>query len=190
MSSGSYDATQYNEVFDEVNYGFCVLAVKCIGVEDNTVYGYQEGNVRNIGEVSYTADFEIVECLSLMDAYGNLTGENVRIWGGDSEHCLTKHGGEIPFETGKTYLVRGFFRDLPYTMQWHKHEGITEMALVQAQEDSVDGIVRSVELAARNVHDQKDLSLEEHELEGSEFTYYYTAMEGALPYYCEYAGTP
>lgn len=190
LASGSYDETQYNEAFDQVNYGFCVLAVKCTNVEDNTVCGYQEGNVRNIGEVIYTADFEIIECLSLMDSYGDLAGENVRIWGGDSEHCLTEAGGIIPFETGKTYLVRGFFRDLPYTLQWHTHEDITELVLVQTQENLTEGIVRSVELCARNVYDHTDLSLEEHELEGSEFTYYYTAMEGALPYYCEYIGTP
>lgn len=65
LASGSCDATQYNEAFDQLNYGFCVLAVKCTYVEDNTVYGYQEGNVRNIGEVSYTADFEEFLVLAL-----------------------------------------------------------------------------------------------------------------------------
>ncbi len=189
LASGSYDATQYNEAFDQLNYGFCVLAVKCTSVEDNTVYGYQEGDVRNIGEVSYTADFEIVECLSLMDSYGDISGKNIRIWGGDSEHCLVESDGAIPFEAGKTYLVRGFFRDLPYTMQWNNHEGNLEMAPVQTQENPVEGIVRSLELNACGIYDSKDLSLDEHELEGSEFTFYYTAMEGALPYYCAYTGT-
>lgn len=113
LASGSYDAAQYNEAFDQLNYGFCVLAVKCTYVEDNTVYGYQEGSVRNIGEVSYVADFEIVDCLSLMESYGDLSGKSVRIWGGDSEHCLTEHGGKVPFDAGKTYLVRGFSATCP-----------------------------------------------------------------------------
>lgn len=190
LASGSYDAAQYNEAFDQLNYGFCVLAVKCTYVEDTTVYGYQEGSVRNIGEVSYVADFEIVDCLSLMESYGDLSGKSVRIWGGDSEHCLTEHGGKVPFDAGKTYLVRGFFRDLPYSMQWQKHGEDLEMVPMQAQEDPAGGIVRSLELCARSVYDNRDLSPEEHELEGSEFTYYYTAMEGALPYYAAYTGNP
>lgn len=174
LASGSYNTSDYNEFFDQLNYGFCVLAVKCTNVEDDTSYGYQEGQVFNLGEVMYTAGFEVVECLSLMDSYGDLTGKTVWIWGGDSEHCLTESGGAIPFEAGKTYLVRGFFRDIPF----------------QRPEDLAEGNVRSLELCARGIYNSRNLSLEKHELEGHEFTYYYTAMEGALPYYREYTGVP
>ncbi len=194
LSSGSIDPVQYNEAFDLLNYSFCVLAVKCIGVTDTSTQGYveknvslsggREGSVRYVGQTSYYADFEVVECLSLMEAYGDLTGKTIRIGDGETEFCLTEENGRIPFEEGKTYLVRGFFRDLMYKMVWGQAQK------TQVEENIEEMIVRAVELCARGVYDSKDLSCVQYYLDESEMDQYYMPMEGSLPYYCEYTGTP
>ncbi len=182
LASGSQNTEQYNQAFDRLNYGFCVLALKCTDVVDVSIKAHTEEidgyTTKYAGMIVYDAYFEVEECISLMDSYGDITGRHLRIWGGESTHPFTEGGGKIPFEAGKTYLVRGFYRDIP--IGWI--------------EDPEMGVVLSLELDAMDIPGIKDISTEEHVIEEKADghwleTYYYTAMEGALPYYAEYTGT-
>ena len=189
LASGSYDFSQYNEAFDFYNYSFCVLAVNCVNVTDISVDGYlEEGDIPTYytGEVSYIADFEVAGCVSLMDSYGDLTGEHIRIWSAGGAPVLCNQDSSFPFEVGKTYLIRGFFRDLPMTLQWDYSAEEPTQILAPSPENKELGVVREFMFTAPGMEDNADLSAVCHAVEGKIDTYYYTAHEDALPFYSEY----
>lgn len=191
LASGSYDFSQYNEAFDFYNYSFCVLAVNCVNVTDISVDGYlEEGDIPTYytGEVSYIADFEVAGCVSLMDSYGDLTGEHIRIWSAGGAPVLCNQDSSFPFEVGKTYLIRGFFRDLPMTLQWDYSAEEPTQILAPSPENKELGVVREFMFTAPGMEEYADLSAECYAVEGKIDTYYYTAHEDALPFYSEYTG--
>lgn len=191
LASGSYDFSQYNEAFEFYNYSFCVLAVNCVNVTDISVDGYlEEGDIPTYytGEVSYIADFEVSDCVSLMDSYGDLTGEHIRIWSAGGAPVLCNQDSSFPFEVGKTYLIRGFFRDLPMTLQWDYSAEEPTQILAPSPENEELGVVREFMFTAPGMEEYADLSAECYAVEGKIDTYYYTAHEDALPFYAEYTG--
>lgn len=99
LSSGARDILQYNASMDQFNYNLCVLAVRCADVEE---YFDPAPN--------YRAELELIDAVSRLDAY-ELPPDNdiFRL-----EYTgLVNQDGSIPFEVGKTYLVRGFYKDYP-----------------------------------------------------------------------------
>ena len=108
LTSGKLDILQYNEALDSYAYNLCVLAVKCIKCEVFSEPGYRDDYGTYWGNVSYDSEFEIVAEVSKNDAYESRVGEII------SYNCfITNDDGSVPFEVGKTYLIRGFLEDYP-----------------------------------------------------------------------------
>lgn len=215
LASGSLDMTQYQEAFDYFNYSFCVLAVKCVSLEDMTEEGYFDDSAEiplySYGQIGYTAQFEVLESLSLMDSYGDLTGKDLWISrnmvniGGNGGWDLTEEDGSIPFEEGKTYLLRGFFRDIWMEDMWDYEAETPTRIIAPSQEEYVkrrlqftDAPVDGQEIVygenaegyqeAIAVGAVPNLMVEQHEVKGMPYTYYYTTPEGSLPFWAEYTG--
>lgn len=109
LSSGALDILQYNEAFDRYCYDFCVLAVRCTEVSDLGSPGKVTESVAQYGSGDYLAMFEIVDVVSRLSAYDLPPESDTLLIAQD----IRTQDGKIPFETGKTYLVRGFYTDYP-----------------------------------------------------------------------------
>lgn len=108
LTSGRLDILQYNEALDSYAYNLCVLAVKCIKCDVFSEPGYQDDDGTYWGYVSYNSEFEIVAEVSQNDVYKSRVGEII------SYNCyISNDDGSVPFEVGKTYLIRGFLEDYP-----------------------------------------------------------------------------
>lgn len=215
LASGTLDETQYNVAFDFFTKNFCVLALKCTSVEDLTqIYGGEAPDEGTTVQPDFRAKFEVMECLSLMDAYGDLVGTQIGI-GGMFAHnsvptaCSSALTEDVvsPFETGKTYLVRGFFVDLWYELQWNedatarvmaKTEQITTgdilvmptLALSAAPLDGLtiymDGDGKPAYLPGQPNFLMEDCFTYRHET--NEFVTWVGFGENELPFYAEYTG--
>ena len=147
LASGTLDATQYNAAFDFFTKNFCVLALKCTYAEDLTQINEGASPDEAIAvQPGFRAKFEVVECLSLMDAYGDLVGTEIGIGGMFGYNSLpTVSTAAVtedlasPFEPGKTYLVRGFFQDLWYELQWNKDA--TDRVMTKAEQVTTGDIM-------------------------------------------------
>lgn len=209
LSSGTADPSYYDRYYDFSTYNFSTLAVRCLSIVDDT----QEGEIIDIsdettkgiriihGEKRYTAWFEVLADISAMDCYA-LTGQKLaltrdRLYSFSPVPC--EPDGSWPFEEGKQYLVRAFFRG--YTMELQRETG-------------EDGVIRQVRkpfppeyrAEARDymaldfcegmyLHDvfatkleNPNLNLAEYPVPGMVETYYYAPPEGSLPFYAEYTG--
>lgn len=100
ISSGSYNRAQYVEAFDGYTHSMCVLAVECVSANKGEMYGIPRG----------TVSFRILDCVSMMDSYcpEELIGEKISF---DANNMVWTADGELLFEEGKTYIIRGFYKD-------------------------------------------------------------------------------
>lgn len=108
LTSGMDDPLRYLQAADSFRANFCVVAAKCTAAPGSaapaaTQYT-DEGNLEMLLIDGYY-EFELVEAVSLMDCYHS-TQEPVtfKAWWN-----LFTPEGELPFEVGKTYLLRGFY---------------------------------------------------------------------------------
>lgn len=212
LSSGSLDPLQYNDEFERYNYSFSVLALRCTAIEPVTEEASIEQidgmTVETIGHIRYDAQFEVIGCPSLHPAYGDLTGKTVYIVaGGFSPYRADL---TLPFEVGKSYIVRAYFEDLPILYGWdYDDPDQTEMRLMQASEERFQRQIHFVCLALNECYEfdteneqvqeenidiacmmqNKNLRLAEQQLQDGVLTYIcYCFPEDALPFYAEYTG--
>ena len=205
LASGTLDRAQYQDAFDWFTYSFCVLAVKCTSIEDfSHLYPSEitssEGTTI-IQNAAYQAKFKILECLSLMDSYGTPIGESLGI-GADfitrtqgMGFIVCNEDGTFPFEPGKTYIIRGFFRDIWNELQWDETGTNRIMAPTKSEnacrvlnftEAPISGSDRYVEQSDCGV---SNFILEEHTVPtNSDDLSFWTASADSLPFYAEYSG--
>ena len=111
IASGTLDELDYNELYDRYRTNMCVLAAECTDV---TVI-FHDGEKTD--QQDFSAKMKILERISLLEDYQRQDQpEELEIW----PTQFSDREGNVPFEEGKTYLVLGFFEDIPIT------EGINE----------------------------------------------------------------
>lgn len=99
VSSGTMDPLQYNAMQDWFCYCLSVLALRCISVGE-TDFNWTDSR-------NYQATFELVDPVCRIDAYDlPPDGDTYYI-----QDFVCTRDGEVPFEAGKTYLVRGLYND-------------------------------------------------------------------------------
>ena len=212
LSSGSLDPLQYNDGFEWYNYSFSVLALRCTAIEPVTEKASVEQidgmEIYSMGYIRYAAQFEVIGCPSLHPAYGDLTGKTVHIIAGE----LSPYRADLtlPFEVGKSYIVRAYFEDLPILYGWdYDDPDQTEMRLMQASEERFQRQIHFVRLSLYGYYEfyteneqvqeenidiacmmqNKNLRLAEQQLQDGVLTYIcYCFPEDALPFYAEYTG--
>ncbi len=210
LASGTANASSYNVAFDFYTRNFCVLALKCLSIEDQCMIA--EGALPEDPTgvtLSYGATFEVVEEVSLMDSYGDLKGQQVgigHIFGGNTLPVRTTlfvgEDGSPLFEVGKTYIVRGFFVDLWYEQRWVNGGNSLEWVPTNA-EDAIrklclsaaplDGLTMTSDGNGGNVNlpGHPDFLIEEHfehRQETNELVSWYGIGDTTIPYFTEYTG--
>ena len=100
LSSGTLDEMDYNWAFDQYVYDLSVIAVRCVDVQNmDTWYGSNQ--------LSYEARFELLDGVCWVDSYNHESGDDLIY----VDSRIFTPDGEIPFEPGKTYLIRGEYAD-------------------------------------------------------------------------------
>lgn len=212
LSSGSLDPLQYNDGFECYNYSFSVLALRCTAIEpaneEASVEQIDGMEIYSMGYIRYAAQFEVIGCPSLHPAYGDLTGKTVHIVARE----LSPYRADLtlPFEVGKSYIVRAYFEDLPIRYGWdYDDPDQAEMRLMQASEEHFQRQIYFVRLSLYGNYEfytgneqvqeenidiacmmqNKNLRLAEQQLQDGVLTYIcYCFPEDALPFYAEYTG--
>ena len=100
VTSGTLDLLNYNYELDNYCYQTSVLAVRCVSLEKDITYDWTT-------EKYYSAYFEIVDRVCQVDAYDVAPYDDAML----VHEFLLERDREIPFEVGKTYLVRGIYWD-------------------------------------------------------------------------------
>lgn len=108
LASGTLDELDYNELYDRYRTNMCVLAVECTDV---TVI-FHDGEKTD--QQDFSAKVKVLEQIGLLEDYQQPEELEFYI------SSFSDREGNVPFEEGKTYLVLGFFEDIPIT------EGINE----------------------------------------------------------------
>ena len=104
LASGTLDELDYNELYDRYRTSMCVLAVECTDVTVNSFDGI------SIEQQLFSAKMKILERISLLEDYQRQDQpEELEIW----PTQFSDREGNVPFEEGKTYLVLGFYEDVP-----------------------------------------------------------------------------
>lgn len=130
LSSGTLDPLDYSYTQDTYCYQLSVMALKCVSIETDVIY---EG----IPEKYYVAGFKIVDTVCGIDAYDLPPYEDMLY----IEAELYTRDNQIPFEIGKTYLVRGRYKDysISRTTQWVTNEdGIEQINWVPVRDTDAD----------------------------------------------------
>ena len=130
LSSGTLDSLQYNYTLDQYSYQLSVMALRCIEVEETDTYR----------DMSYWVKFEILDDVCRIDAYDLPPYEDTLGF----ESKLFTTDGQIPFEVGKTYLVRGRYWD--YDVKQHLEWVTNEEGVLVPQWEQI----RDVEGAFKN----------------------------------------
>lgn len=179
LASGSLNELDYNKDLDGYAYSLSVLALRCISVEDATSNAF----------MAYMAAFQLEDAVCRMEAY-DLPPENDTVYVSSS---IYKDDGTIPFEPGKTYLVRGFYED--YTVL-HSHDGPyrevnkpTLGSLRFLHPDDMYLCPKYVTFSDGETYfmeGQPGMNTQFGELNGNTYRY---AGEDDLPYFTEYTGS-
>ena len=102
ITSGTTEVLNYNSALDDFGYSLSVFAVRCKEIDE---WEHIEG----INWTNYNVTFEILDNICVMDVY-DLPPYNDNL---SLTSSLYTRDGEMPFEVGKTYLVRGRYGDYP-----------------------------------------------------------------------------
>lgn len=190
ITSGTVDILQYNAELDNNCYSLSVFAVECEKVE---VYDYLSTD-----SVVYEVVFDIVDRVCLMDAYDVPPYEDKLF----VTTGICNRNGEIPFEVGKTYLLRGRYSDYPMgpTRELVTDEnGETHWQWTVHRLDYIEDGGRSLVimgdggLISSPISDLgvttgvQNFTKEKIQYPGSELCYW-TTPENCWPYYAEYVG--
>ena len=188
LTSGTMDILQYNQSHDSNCYNLAVFAIECLSVERDAEPFIWDG---------YDMQAKVLDNVCLMDAY-DLPPEQDVI---QIDSYLFTPEGEIPFEVGKTYLVRGRYWD--YTIDDLGYQTVTDEAgnemiefirgrdieygfrqlIMEGQGDLVDGMstpgrAEGVQNFIYDIHEDPDTGL----------IYFSTPKNGCWPYFAEYDG--
>lgn len=131
ITSGTLDPLEYNFTLDTYCYQLSVMALQCISIETDITYG------ETAAGKSYWAGFQIVDDVSRIDAYNLPPYEDVLYLAGR----LYTRDGNVPFEIGKTYLIRGRYwdYDIVGSYQWIVNEdGEDQIAWVLERDLNAD----------------------------------------------------
>ena len=175
LSSGTVDPMRYNFTLDQYCYQLSVMALRCTDVCETTTY-------QAMGYASYYAEFEIVDSVCRIDAYDLPPYEDTLCF----ESRMFTSEGAIPFEIGKTYLVRGRYWD--YDIYAAKSD---ESEIIRKRDTS--GALKSRDLLLDpeyplvNSPDYPNWRMEEKRFADSNLKYY-CPPDDCWPYYAEYTG--
>ena len=193
LSSGALDPLQYAYEYDLYTYNLTVLAVKCVSVTD---WPSAAGR-------GYSAEFEFVDAPSRLESYGLLPYADVNIVLGNS--CYNKDGS-IPFEEGKTYLIRGFYQDFPIRMEVDDQAEGTGWSFKKYRADPSRGVQGGsshlfysmgtyTSFFSWDVERQEmvqtgtpDFIIKRGDVPGTEDEVYFYFPEEGLPFFAEYTG--
>ena len=110
ITSGATDPLSYHSEMDDNCYSLSVFAVRC---KEVTVWDH----LTDYGELPmYSVQFEIIDPVCLMDVYNIPPEEDIVPLREDVLSFtgeLYERDGSMPFEVGKTYLIRGMYGDYP-----------------------------------------------------------------------------
>ena len=190
LSSGTLDPMAYNWALDRDSYELSVLALRCVSAEEVDTWLSQN-------QRSYLAQFELVDGVCWVDAYDHEYGDDL-IW---IPSQIFTSDGEIPFEVGKTYLVRGGYSDYEVRAD-HKvvtdDEGNTELQLVgKIKDDGFTPRSMTIDPFHRGAYAGTTIGLipggvawtVEQKLDSeSGMLYQCTPEENYWPYFAEYSG--
>lgn len=179
LSSGTVDPLTYNFTLDQYPYQLAVMALRCTNIEETETY--------RPNYASYYASFEIIADVCRIDAYDLPPYEDTLI----IESRLFTGEGTVPFEVGKTYLVRGRYWD--YDVYGEIEDSSSDGAKSIRMRDT-SGVFRSrtmlldPEFPIMNTSDYPNWHVEEGQFKDSSLKYYYTP-ENCWPYYTEYTNS-
>jgi len=192
LTSGKLDIVQYKEILDQYSYNLSVLAVECtqcgILYEPGVQYGY-------------SAEFQIMDVVSQHEAYEPRIGDTIVY-----SASVMNPDGSVPFEVGKTYLIRGFYHDYPIIevideekteetgiWQFYKTQYSPALDLAGQRSLSLHSFTRpgEVTIYVRPGEEQspwlKDFGYETI-LRSEDMVTYNVPLVGSLPFFAEYSG--
>ena len=189
LSSGTFDPLQYNFTLDRYCYLLSVMALRCVHVEETESIG---------GDRSYRVEFEILDGVCQIDAYDLPPYEDTLSFGSE----LFTTDGEIPFEVGKTYLVRGQYwdYDVRQDREWVTNEdGVDQMKTVKVRD--IEGGFKSRSMLMDPEYPMRSSLATETGISGGmpnwtverkkypdSNEYYWCTPDNCWPYYAEYTG--
>ena len=186
LSSGTLDGMDYNLALDRYVYELSVLAVRCVSAAETDIglSGSEKG---------YCAEFEILDGVCWVDAYDHEYGDDLLQLGSQ----IHTSDGKIPFEVGKTYLIRGAYWDYE----------VREDSEVINHESIVTGAVRDTAFRNRAflmdpespmmshpgttiglISGWDNWTVEQKKDPESGLFYWCTPEENCWPYFAEYTG--
>jgi len=185
LTSGTKDILDYIMTHDSYCYNLSVFAVKCVGIEELSLSHWN----------TYTVTTEIIDPICRMEAYDLPTDNNFL----NITTSLYNADGTIPFEIGKTYLVRGRYWDHIVTDLGYQpvidEDGNEVMEMVRGRytydnrnlflEGNGDllesygepGLAKGVENFNFQVHREEETGM-----------LYFSQTEDCWPYFAEYEG--
>ena len=186
LSSGTLDGMDYNAALDRYVYDLSVLAVRCVEVGDTDTW--QSENRKG-----YYAKFETLDGVCWVDAYDHEYGDDLLVL----EERVYTRDGKIPFEVGKTYLIRGNYWDYEVRVDFEIVNG--EMQITGAIKDTA---FRNRALSMGPWHPKisyagttiglisgwDNWTVEQKKDPKSGMLYFCTPEENCWPYYAEYTG--
>ncbi len=179
LSSGTNDPLQYNYRLDQYCYQMSVLALRCVEVEPL--------NYDWISERGYQAKFEILDAVCRIDAYDLPPYEDFL----HIESSLFTQDGEIPFEPGNSYLVRGFYWD--YDVFGKRGEPVRDISGVFKKRtllmDPQEHLRENPRTKTGLTSGLPNLILERRKDPSDGMFYYVTPETDCWPYYAEYSGS-
>ena len=164
--------------FDRYGCAFSVLALECIGVDDRSAKpdADQVFGIFKKGYMAYSAYFRVIGTPSIMEQYGDITGNYVCIgetwYDGPYNDDLT-----VPFEVGKRYVVRGFIDSV-----MNVNINPNYMSIIGKN------YCLGFNLWQTNSYEVKMPDLYPEKRQREDGVYYIVTCDGSLPYFAEYDG--
>ena len=164
--------------FDRYGCAFSVLALECIGVDDRSAKpdADQVFGIFKKGYMAYSAYFRVIGTPSIMEQYGDITGNYVCIgetwYDGPYNDDLT-----VPYEVGKRYVVRGFIDSV-----MNVNINPNYMSIIGKN------YCLGFNLWQTNSYEVKMPDLYPEKRQREDGVYYIVTCAGSLPYFAEYDG--
>ena len=193
LTSGTLDPLDYNATLNTYCYELCVMALRCVSLETNVIY--DDGTTSD----TYYVGFEIVDDICRIDAYDLPPYEDVIY----TESRLYARDGSVPFEIGKTYLVRGRYWDYDIKECYDMivdEDGQEVITTVRERDLNADFSPRILLIDSEH-HTGLDIGettgvtnglpnwiLERRQYADSDRYYWCTPEKDCWPYYAEYEG--
>ena len=164
--------------FDRYGCAFRVLALECIGVDDRSAKpdADQVFGIFKKGYMAYSAYFRVIGTPSIMEQYGDITGNYVCIgetwYDGPYNDDLT-----VQYEVGKRYVVRGFIDSV-----MNVNINPNYMSIIGKN------YCLGFNLWQTNSYEVKMPDLYPEKRQREDGVYYIVTCAGSLPYFAEYDG--